>query len=931
MPRSPSSRQLASSPSSRGGSLARKRTLPTDSVQGTQRMNSLGGTMETTSSPVSSTGDSYRGQSPRRGEAGGDGDAGKLLSSPASVYSSPDMTRSVSAHSIFGPPSHLHQQGGIASSPLARSGSLDVVPTKTRSSPVKRRRTLCEPLPPSSPTMAPRLSPPSFKRWYGREGENVWPPEVDEAFFHALHLLPRLGRKKLLIDGKARGRNELISNYIYRTTGQQRSRKQVSSHIQVLKNMYRHDPEFMELVSEPDIGSDRFVGDNARLFFGDESEYAQPGSFVSVPSPPSIDIDAAKGYSTQMQRSESMPTLHSPFVLHPAHGAATPTTELSYAFQDMSVLASPPLAQPAPSAFLLGEIEMTMRGENIPVSDDDHESTRPRTLCRGDWSGSDGLNTISIEDLPTGQVRYSALLESMPDRQCQALHAKLYLDIPLEPTEDDWPSRVDTRISLRAAQALSLTVVTTVYCHGEQVIQFAEPLATPVRSTTTGPESPRLAPIHHQYSYAVPFASTYWSHFLSSGPNKSIGCSGDARHELAQSLSMFSVVQEFAFTPNAGGGAFPPIDEDSEMGVSGDLGEVVLVVAYDLELSDDASRKGTVEISRLETPPTLQEISFSSAMLPPLPPIAMSRSMTMPVLSSPPASWSPTVMSDMAPPLSRSTSSSRSFAPYKPNLSLHIPPASHFVRPPYSDLLPVPSSHGPIRKGSAPSTPWEQLVHTPLAPPPVLHDPFAEEQQTRLENIWLQNAASEWDLHSPALLGVSQPEFETGEFEPAVTTTHARFDPAATYSLHTPVPMQSSVSTPVYGTYHDAFLPPASEALRAFASTPDELVLAQIQDAASSQSLSRATSEQLQGIQSTVELTVPAEIVPAMSTSSSSTGSSASTAPTEPENASVPRDPVTSSEPPSSKPGDARLDAPDKAKVKLEQDFFSELLGAKTK
>ena len=184
MPRSPSSRQLASSPSSRGGSLARKRTLPTDSVQGTQRMNSLGGTMETTSSPVSSTGDSYRGQSPRRGEAGGDGDAGKLLSSPASVYSSPDMTRSVSAHSIFGPPPHLHQQGGIASSPLARSGSLDVVPTKTRSSPVKRRRTLCEPLPPSSPTMAPRLSPPSFKRWYGREGENVWPPEVDEAFFH---------------------------------------------------------------------------------------------------------------------------------------------------------------------------------------------------------------------------------------------------------------------------------------------------------------------------------------------------------------------------------------------------------------------------------------------------------------------------------------------------------------------------------------------------------------------------------------------------------------------------------------------------------------------------------------------------------------------------------------------------------------------------
>lgn len=190
MPRSPSSRQPASSPSSRGGSLARKRTLPTDPVQGTPRINSLGGTIDTSSSPVFSTGDWYRGQSPRRDEAGGDGDAGKLLSSPASVYSSPDMTRSVSAHSIFGPPVHSHQQWSIASSPLARSGSLDVVPTTTRNSPVKRRRSLCEPLPLSSPTMAPRVSPPSFKRWYGREGENVWPPEVDEAFFHGQLYLP---------------------------------------------------------------------------------------------------------------------------------------------------------------------------------------------------------------------------------------------------------------------------------------------------------------------------------------------------------------------------------------------------------------------------------------------------------------------------------------------------------------------------------------------------------------------------------------------------------------------------------------------------------------------------------------------------------------------------------------------------------------------
>ncbi|KAK9314237.1 TEA/ATTS domain family-domain-containing protein [Lipomyces starkeyi] len=88
------------------------------------------------------------------------------------------------------------------------------------------------------------------RREHGDDGNSIWSPDVEEAFMEAIQKIPKVGRRKITVNGRPCGRNELISDYILRKTGKVRTRKQVSSHIQVLKHLLKEDSEFMNLVSD---------------------------------------------------------------------------------------------------------------------------------------------------------------------------------------------------------------------------------------------------------------------------------------------------------------------------------------------------------------------------------------------------------------------------------------------------------------------------------------------------------------------------------------------------------------------------------------------------------------------------------------------------------------------------------------------------------
>ncbi|KAH6852910.1 TEA/ATTS domain family-domain-containing protein [Alternaria rosae] len=101
--------------------------------------------------------------------------------------------------------------------------------------------------------------------------KTVWPDFLEHAFWTALIRWPPMGRKKYMLEGTQRGRNELIQDSIYRDTGIRRDRKQVSSHLQVLKDKLIGVPAVLLYMATPkDVSKRRSTNTSARASYSSQ-------------------------------------------------------------------------------------------------------------------------------------------------------------------------------------------------------------------------------------------------------------------------------------------------------------------------------------------------------------------------------------------------------------------------------------------------------------------------------------------------------------------------------------------------------------------------------------------------------------------------------------------------------------------------------------